>query len=104
MAISPRKALTDDPQAGFFLAPESPLQRQDEALRAYYVEGLPSRQVARRFGYTPGSFRVLCHQFRHDVAQRAAFFPATGQGPHPAPARDRVRDLVVALRKRNLSV
>lgn len=104
MAISPRNALTDDPQAGFFLAPESPLQRQYEALRAYYVEKLPSHQVARRFGYTPGSFRVLCHQFRHDRAKRAAFFPAAGQGPHAAPARDRVRDLVVAMRKRNLSV
>jgi hypothetical protein len=104
MAISPPFGLTDDPQARFFLAPESPLQRQYEALRAYYVERLPSHQVARRFGYTPGSFRVLCHQFRHDPAKRAAFFPVAGHGPHPAPARDRVRDLVVAMRKRNLSV
>src|SRR3954462_6156673 len=104
MAISPRNGLTDDPQARFFLAPESPTQRQYEALRAYYVEQLPSRQVARRFGYTPGSFRVLCHQFRHDPAKRVAFFPAAGQGPHAAPARDPVRDLVVAMRKRNLSV
>ena len=104
MAISPRSGLTDDPLAGFFLAPESPLQRQYEALRAYFVERLPSHQVARRFGYTPGSFRVLCHQFRHDPAKRVAFFPAAGQGPHATPARDRVRDLVVAMRKQNLSV
>src|SRR3954470_2081115 len=104
MAISPRNDLTDDLQARFFLAPESPLQRQYEALRAYYVERLPSHEVARRFGYTPGSFRVLCHQFCHDPAKRAAFFPAVGQGPHAAPARDPVRDLVVAMRKRNLSV
>jgi hypothetical protein len=104
MAISPGNGLTDDPQARFFLAPESPLQRQYEALRAYYVERLPSHEVARRFGYTPGSFRVLCHQFRHDPAKRAAFFPAAGQGSHAAPARDPVRDLVVAMRKRNLSV
>jgi hypothetical protein len=68
------------------------------------VEQQPSREVARRFGYTPGSFRVLCHQFRHDPAKRAAFFAVGGPGPHAAPARDRVRELVVALRKRNLSV
>jgi len=104
MAISPRNGLTDDPQTRFFLAPETPFQRQYEALRAYYVEHLPSHEVARRFGYTPGSFRVLCHQFRHDPAKRGAFFPAAGQAPHAAPARDRVRDLVVAMRKRNLSV
>jgi hypothetical protein len=104
MPTSPANALTDDPEARFFLAPETPLQRQYEALRAYFVEQLPSREVARRFGYTPGAFRVLCHRFRHDSAKRAAYFPTASQGPRAAPARDRVRDLVVAMRKRNLSV
>jgi hypothetical protein len=104
MPTSPANALTDDPDARFFLAPETPLQRQYEALRAYFVEQSPSHEVARRFGYTPGAFRVLCHQFRHDAAKRAAYFPAASQGPRAAPARDRVRDLVVAMRKRNLSV
>ena len=47
--------------AGFFLQPANATQRQYEALRAYFVEGLPSGEVARRFGYSPGSFRVLCH-------------------------------------------
>src|SRR3954469_5744720 len=104
MTISPRDALTNDPQARFFLAPETPQQRQYEALRAYFVEKLPSHVVAHRFGYTPGAFRVLCHQFRHDPAKRAVFFPPSTPGPHQAPARDRVRDLVVAMRERNLSV
>lgn len=104
MAISPRNPLTDDPQARFFLAPESPQQRQYEALRAYFVEKAPSQEVARRFGYTPGAFRVLCHQFRHDPARRAVFFPPSTPGPHSAPKRDRVRNLAVAMRKRNLSV
>ena len=104
MPTSPQNGLTNDPLARFFLAPETPLQRQYEALRAYFVEQRPSHEVARSFGYTPGSFRVLCHQFRHDPAKRAAFFPATGQGSYATPARDRGRDLVVAMRKRNLSV
>src|SRR3954464_510212 len=104
MAISPRNALTDDPQARFFLTPETPQQRQYEALRAYFVEQLPSCEVARRFGYTPGAFRVLCHQFRHDPDWRAAFSPCTRPGTAPTPARDQVRDLAIALRKQNLSV
>ena len=104
MAIRPRNALTDDPQARFFLAPEKPQQRQYEALRASFVEKLPSHEVAHRFGYTPGAFRVLCHQFRHDPAKRAVFFPPATPGPHSAPKRDRVRNLAVAMRKRNLSV
>jgi hypothetical protein len=45
----------------FFLEPASPSHRQYEALRAYFVEGISSQLVAERFGYTAGSFRVLCH-------------------------------------------
>jgi hypothetical protein len=58
----------------FFLAPQFPMQRQYEALRAYFVDEEPSGDVARRFGYSVGAFRVLCHQFRHSLEKRASFF------------------------------
>jgi hypothetical protein len=102
--ISTKSSITNPGDSSFFLAPESHLQRQYEALRAFFVDRLPSAEVARRFGYTPGSFRVLCHQFRHDPDFRARFFSRLSQGPAPAPVRDPLRDLVVAMRKRNLSV
>src|SRR5580658_1805615 len=38
-------------ESRFFLEPASPAQRQYEALRAYFLEGSPSQQVAERFGY-----------------------------------------------------
>jgi hypothetical protein len=95
------KQITDP--AAFFLSPQDPLHRQYEALRTYFVEQLPSHQVAARFGYSPGAFRVLCHQFRHDPDKRC-FFRQPRHGPQAAPARDRVRALVIAMRKRNLSV
>ncbi|HEV3256606.1 MAG TPA: hypothetical protein VG013_07000 [Gemmataceae bacterium] len=101
---SPATPLTTSPEANFFLGPELTLHRQYEALRAYFVEGRPSYEVASRFGYSPGSFRVLCHQFRYDPALRATFFAPGRRAPSPTPARDRVRDLAVAMRKRNLSV
>jgi hypothetical protein len=104
MTTTTRNTLTTTRPARFFITPETPAHRQYEALRAYFVEELPGPEVARRFGYTPGAFRVLCHQFRHDPAKRAGFFQVTRRGPKDAPARDRVRDLAVALRKRNLSV
>ncbi|HMB84665.1 MAG TPA: transposase [Terriglobales bacterium] len=88
----------------FFLSPQFPMQRQYEALRAYLVDEEPSGDVARRFGYSAGTFRVLCYQFRHDPQKRASFFRQPQRGPHSSPARDRVRDLAVAMRKRNLSV
>src|SRR4051812_30375867 len=104
MAINPSPELTASQEARSFLAPETALHRQYEALRAYFVERLPFHQVASRFGYTAGSFRVLCHPFRHDPHWRPACCPSARQEPSPPPARHRVRDLVVAMRKRNLSV
>jgi hypothetical protein len=92
-------------EARFFLEPVNPLHRQYEALRAYFVEGLPSAEAARRFGYTPGAFRVLlCQQFRRTEHLPERFFREIRHGPQAAPAHDPVRDLVVALRKKNLSV
>jgi hypothetical protein len=104
MGISARKRLTDTQASAFFLTPEHPLHRQYEALRAFFVEEEESVAVARRFRYSPGSFRVLCHEFRHDADKRASFFRQPLHGPRSAPARDRVRDRAIALRKRNLSV
>ena len=92
------------PEQLFFLSPEKPLHRQYEALRAYFVERLPSDEVAKRFGYSPGAFRVLCHQFRRDQERQARFFKDVQRGPRAAPKRDPVRELVINLRKQNLSV
>src|SRR5581483_5369998 len=85
-----------------FLQPVNSTQRQYEALRAYFVEGLPSAEAAARFGYSPGSFRVLVHDFRQNPQR--AFFLAPAKGPQTAPKKDRLRDRVVALRKQNLSI
>ena len=105
MNISHSNELTNAaPEARFFLAPEKLLHRQYEALRAYFVDGLSSAEVARRFGYTPGAFRVLCHQFRHDQTRQERFFREVRRGPQAAAARDPVRERVIALRKQNLSV
>jgi len=92
------------PEGHFFLAPEKTTHRQYEALRAYFVEGLSSKEAARRFGYTPGSFRGLCHRFRKIEDRADHFFRDVPRGPQAAPVRDRLRDKVVAMRKRNLSV
>ncbi len=94
------KKITDLAQV--FLAPANATHRRYEALRACFVEDLSSVQAAGRFGYTPGSFRVLCHQFRQDP-HRPFFLPPT-KGPRTAPRADPLRAQVVALRKQNLSI
>ena len=85
-----------------FLEPVNSTHRQYEALRAFFVDGLPSAQAAHRFGYTPGSFRVLCHEFRQNPHRE--FFLPPAKGPQASPKADPVRDEIIALRKKNLSI
>src|ERR1700722_2487965 len=84
-----------------FLEPANPTHRQYESLRAFFVEGLPSAEAAARFGYTPGSFRVLVHQFRSQPDRD--FFAPTAPPGRPPGKQKRLRQQVVALRKQNLS-
>ena len=86
----------------FFEKPATPSQRQYEALRAYFVEGLASAEVARRFGYSPAAFRMLCYDFRR--GQLPNFFAPRQPGPREQPKKSKVREHVVALRKRNYSI
>ena len=86
----------------FFLEPATAKQRMYEALRAYFVEGRPSSEVAQDFGYSPGSFQVLCHHFRRD--RNPIFFVSTRPGPRSQPKKSAARDLIVRLRKQNHSV
>ncbi len=100
MFTSEAKELTDFSR--LFVEPTNATHRQYEALRAFFVDRLPSAEAARRFGYTPGSFRVLVHQFRQNP--RRDFFLKPAKGPRSAPKTDPVRDRVIALRKENLSI
>jgi transposase len=86
----------------FFLEPAAAKHRQYEALRTYFVEERPSREVARAFGYSPGSFQVLCHHFRRESAP--LFFVAPRPGPREQPKKSAARELIIELRKRNYSV
>ncbi len=88
--------------ARLFLEPSNSTHRQYEALRAFFVEGLPSAEAARRFGYTPGSFRVLVHQFRS--GPHRDFFHSPARDGRAPGKQKRLRQQVVALRKQNLSV
>jgi transposase len=86
----------------FFFRPRSPKHRMYEALRAFFVEGRASKEVARAFGYTVGSFQVLCHHFRRDP--NPVFFATPRHGPLAQPKKSAARDLIIRLRKQNYSV
>ena len=89
-------------RARFFAEPTTARQRQYEALRAFFLDGLTSKEVARRFGYSHGAFRILCHDFRRGLLPD--FFTTIRPGPREQPKKSKARDQVLALRKRNYSI
>src|SRR5262245_50090469 len=99
--IMPKRTPIEITPKAFFAEPRHPRQRQYEALRAYFLEGLPSSEVARRFGYHPGAFRILCWRFRHK--KENDFFQERKSGPKAQPKKSAVWERVVELRKRNFS-
>ena len=78
----------------FFLHPQTPGQKQYEALRAFYVEKLPARVVADRFGYTAASFNALRHKFK---TGKLLFLFTEKQGPRgsrvPKPIQERIFEI-----------
>jgi hypothetical protein len=88
--------------AQIFLEPTNTTHRQYEALRAFFVDELPGKEAANQFGYSEGSFRVLVHQFRQNPNRH--FFIPPAKGPQKTPKQDKLRDMIVSMRKQNLSV
>jgi len=86
----------------FFLEPQHPKHRMYEALRAYFLDERPARDVARDFGYSVGSFHILCHRFRHDP--EPVFFVSPKRGPRAQPKKSAARETIIRLRKENHSV
>ena len=89
-----------------FLEPGNATHRQYEALRAFFVDQLSYNEAARRFGYTEGSFKVLCSEFRRAPHRQFFVEPQLGRRRkhHEEPQATDIRELIVALRKQNLSV
>jgi hypothetical protein len=61
----------------FFLKPTQTFHRQYEALRAFFVEGQPLKEVARQWGYCYSALRSMVCRFRAQVqaGQLPPFFP-----------------------------
>ena len=86
----------------FFTAPAQVNQRRYEALRAYYAEDLTLAAAGERFGYTRATMASLVRDFRAGRLQ--LFAPPGKPGRKSAPATDRARGRVIALRRQGLSV
>src|SRR5438876_2493082 len=89
--------------AEFFTSPQQVNHRRYEALRSFFAEGATHAEAAERFGYTRATMVALVRDYR--AGKLDLFAPARKPGPPPgtAPAKDRVRGRVIALRRQGLS-
>jgi transposase len=89
--------------AEWFTTPGPVNHRRYEALRAFFVDGLTYQQAADRFGYTRWAMVNLVRE--HRAGRLELFTPPRKPGPPPgaAPAKDRARGRVIALRRQGLS-
>src|SRR5215468_7988912 len=88
--------------AEYFLHPAGASQRRYEALRAYFVDGLPAAEVADRFGYSTASVHQMATLLR---AGKMTLFTGSRPGPKgPRKATGELRAKVLALRAAGHSV
>ena len=91
----------NDDLKSFFLNPQTPKQRQYEALRMYIIDGVSAREAAQQFGFTENSLYALAHDLR---TAKLDFFPAQTTGPKDRRVTPYLRQQICGWRKQDLSV
>lgn len=96
-----------DTAYNFFEEPTSPLHRQYEAMRAYFYEKLPAREVASKFGYSENSLYCFATAFKKYLKEQQLekrFFAPSAVGRPIKKQESKADQLIIALRKKYLSV
>ncbi len=91
----------------FFTNPQNTVQKRYEALRAFYVEKRPGKEIAKQFGYTLSSFYSLTRDFKNQLSQNNPaqyFFISNNPGRKPKDTTGKTNQLIIQLRKKYLSV
>lgn len=91
----------------YFENPQTIAQKQYEALRRYFVDGYPAKQVASEFGYTYRGFTTIVSEFRKKLRSSDSqdpFFYDIPRGRKPTEQVRSVRRTIINLRKKNYSI
>jgi hypothetical protein len=89
------------PDAKFFIHPVHDWQRRYEALRASFVDRLPARIIADRFGYSQNYVLLLRHLFTHGKIDFSEPVPEGKSARRRVPSAVRMK--IRAWREHNLS-
>jgi transposase len=85
----------------FFKHPKTAGQKQYEALRAFYIEGVPGKEVIRRYGYKYAAFNSLKQRFKSEQLQ---FFMTPSPGrPKGTQVSPELIQKIIDYRRKNLS-
>jgi len=92
--------------ADYFLDSLNPLHKQYLALRMFFADGCSAEQAASKYGYTLSAFYSLIRDFKSKMAQGGGdpFFKETKPGRKKLDHEGEIKSLVVAYRKKYLSV
>ena len=90
----------------FFLNPGHPFQKQYEALRAFYVEGKTSKQIAIQFGFSKNYFDKFRSYFHQTLEQGKLpnYFATPTPGRNSKSIEEHIKQRVISLRKKNHSI
>lgn len=95
-----------DPQS-FFSSPQNVVQKQYEALRAFFTGQGRASDIAKRFDYTLSSLYSLVRDFKKNLSQQdpaQLFFVARKAGRKPQDITGEINRIIITLRKKYLSV
>ncbi len=91
----------------FFSQPQNLFQKQYEALRMFYFEKKPAKEVAQKFGYTYRGFTTLAYNFSKKLKENNPediFFREFKKGKHQETQTAGARELIIEMRKKYYSV
>lgn len=91
----------------FFLNPKSTSQKQYEALRSYYIDNKPAKDVAEKFGYKHRGFTSIVLDFNKKLERNNGenlFFANIPKGRKPTSEIKDAKHIIISLRKQYLSL
>jgi len=89
----------------FFTKPALQVQRQYEALRAHYVDGVPLKKAAAKYGLSFSYLRKMITSLGGELKSGGCpFFQQIKPGPKKRFTPAKVKELILELRMQNLSI